>query len=274
MISIIFASRIKNNPDSNLNNFLYSLKETCSRDELAKLEVIIKYDDDDDLRPSNDYLTQHGIKYVVYDRCTGRSMLHHFCEYLFTLRNKDSGFVLQAADDFRFTRPGWVSDILSHKKKYLFLGCGQCDKEPGPWHTKPRPPIEHINYNNMMSWRCIFGNVCPIFSTSLIETTQNFGWTSSIDAWAYLLAMMCYHDFKINIFDYMPAFYERTEGFGVAGEKHDETFKKGFDYSYNQMQQTGSKNCQNLYWFDLVRQQAKNIYLNIKEDGLLEEYAI
>jgi hypothetical protein len=199
-------------------------------------------------------------------------MLHHFCEYLFTLRNKESRFVLQAADDFRFTRPGWVTDILSHDKKYLFIGCGQCDKEPEPWHTKPRPPIESIDYNNMLSWRCIFGNVCPIFSTSLIETTQNFGWTSSIDAWAYLLAMMAYQDFGINIFDYIEAFYERTEGLGKGGERHDDTFKRGFDHSYNLMQQTGSKNCANLYWFDLVRQQAKNIYLNIKEENLLEEY--
>lgn len=275
MISILLSSRIKNNPDSNLLGMINSIISTCTPEELTKLELIIKYDDDDEYINNHLITAPFDIKEVTYNRCTGRSHLHHFNEYLFTLKNHKSKFILQVADDFIFTRPGWVSQILSFTKEYLFIGSGQCDKEPGPWHTKSRPPIETINYFDMESWRCIFGNIAPCFSVRLIEVCQNFGWTSSIDAWAYLLTMMCYQNHKINIFEYIDAFYKRTEGLGVeSNQSHDEIFKKGFDYSYNRMQQTGSKNCENMYWFDLVYQQATNVYLNILRRGpeALTEY--
>lgn len=275
MLSLLFASRCKDNPDSNIAACFDSIIATSSQEELEQIEVLIKYDDDDDLRPSDDYFYSLPflIKTVTYNRGAGRAYLQHFYEYLFTLKEPSSRFVMCMTDDYLFTRPHWISDVLSFKKDYVSVGSGSCSREPGPWHSKPRPPIETINYNNINSWKCIFGNATQCFSVRLIEVCQNYGWQASTDAWAHLLAMMCYQDYGVQIFEYIDAFTDRTEKNGAyIGQKHDKIFLDGFDHSYNLMQQTGIKNCQNLYWFDLVRQQAKNIYLNIKEDGLLEQY--
>ncbi len=272
MISILFASRVKDNPDSNLPALFASTLQTCTDEELKQIEFLIKFDDDDELRPK-EFRYPFPVKTVCYSRGTGRSNLHHFCEYLFTLHDPKSRFVLVIADDFVFTRPGWVSEILEHKERYLFIGSGQCDREPGPYHSKPRPPIETIDRYNMESWRCCFGNAAQCFSVPLIEVCQNFGWSSSIDAWGHLLAISCYQDFDLQIFRYMEAFYRRTEGKGVfPNQQRDQVFRTGADASYNKCQLTGSRNVENLYWFDLVKQQAKNILLNHLQDNLLDVF--
>ena len=46
----------------------------------------------------------------------------------------------------------------------------------------------------------------------------------------------------------------------------------GFGESYNNMEMDGSKNPLNTYYYDLVEQQAKNLYLNIISDKLIKAH--
>jgi len=157
-----------------------------------------------------------------------------------------------------------VSEILSVEDKYALIMSGHCPVTG----SKPPLPIDTINYNHMESWRTIFGNSIDVFSVPLIEVCQNFGWHSSIDGWSFLLAAMVKQDFGINIYHHMEAFHERTAGFN-PGQIRDEVFAAGHGREYNLMEFTGERNCLNPYWYNLVRQQAKNIYLNMKEDNLI-----
>ena len=51
MLSVLFCSRVKDNPASNLPKLLDSAVEHIRPEERDKIEFLIKYDDDDDRRP-------------------------------------------------------------------------------------------------------------------------------------------------------------------------------------------------------------------------------
>ena len=53
MLTLILTSRVKDNKDSNMDQLLTSLQE-CGGNKV-NCEVLIKYDNDDDLRPSQEY---------------------------------------------------------------------------------------------------------------------------------------------------------------------------------------------------------------------------
>src|SRR5260370_41147273 len=115
MISVIFCSRVKENPDSNVRRLLDSAVAHVRADERDQVEFLIKYDDDDDGRPPDSFFARYPfpIRTFVWSRGEGRHYLHHAQEYMFTERDPRSRFCLMTADDFFFTRSGWVSDILS-----------------------------------------------------------------------------------------------------------------------------------------------------------------
>ena len=60
----------------------------------------------------------------------------------------------------------------------------------------------------------------------------------------------------------MPNFFSRNPTDGTSG----------FGKSYNNMEMDGNKNPSNTYYYDLVQQQAKNLYLNIISDKLIKAY--
>src|SRR3984885_2425994 len=109
MISVLFCSRAKDNPASNLPRLLDSAVEFVHPDERDKIEFLIKFDDDDDTRPADSFFAKYpfSIRTFTWARGEGRHYLHHAQEYLFTQRDPRSRFLIMTADDFRFTRPGF-----------------------------------------------------------------------------------------------------------------------------------------------------------------------
>src|SRR5438876_10670395 len=131
MISVIFCSRVKDNPDSNVRQLLDSAVDHLRADERDQIEFLIKYDEDDDGRPPERFFAGYPfqIRTFVWSRGEGRHYLHHAQEYLFTQRDPRSRFCLMTADDFYFTRTGFVSEILAIQDEFCIIG--HC-----------RPPIE------------------------------------------------------------------------------------------------------------------------------------
>ena len=102
MISVLFCTRVKDNPDSNLKRLLDSAVEFTSPHERTQIEFLIKFDDDDDQRPTDADLAGYPfpVRTFTWSRGEGRHALHHAQEYLFAQRDPRSRFCLMMADDF------------------------------------------------------------------------------------------------------------------------------------------------------------------------------
>jgi hypothetical protein len=247
MLSVLFCSRVKDNPASNIQEFLDSAAAHVRPEERDQIEFHIKYDDDDDQRPPDSFFAAYpfAVRTFVWSRGEGRHYLHHAQEYLFAQRDPRSRWCLMTADDFRFTRTGFVSDILGIPDEFCILG-------------PVRPPIEtfagiYENDEAIRRWNVAFGPWSPVVSARLIEVCQNFGWQSNVDSWLMGLSVVLFDLYKILIWKLIDPFYARGGGYGL-----------GDTPTYNNMELTSMKGPHNKYWFELLRRQARNIYLNME----------
>ncbi len=247
MLSVIFCSRVKDNPASNVQGFLDSAVAHVGGQERDQIEFLIKYDDDDDQRPPDSFFASYPfqIRTFVWSRGEGRHSLHHAQEYLFAQRDRRSRFCLMTADDFKFTRGHFVSEILSIPDEFCILG-------------PVRPPIEKFagiyeHEEAIRRWVVSFGPWSPVVSARLIEVCQNFGWQSNVDSWLMGLSVVLFDLYKILLWRLIEPFYAREGGYGL-----------GDTPTYNNMELTGMKGPQNKYWFELLRRQARNVYLNME----------
>ena len=177
MISVLFCSRVTDNPDSDLPRLLESAADHTTPREREQIEFLVKYDSDDEARPPDRFLAKYpfSVRTFTWSRGEGRHGLHHAQEYLFAQRDPRSRFCLMTADDFYFTRPNFVSEILSIKDEFCIMG-----------YT--RPPIEsyagiYEQEEVIRQWVVSFGCWSPVVSSRLIEVCQNFGWQANVDSW-------------------------------------------------------------------------------------------
>lgn len=247
MLSVLFCSRVKGNPDSNLPRMLDSAVAHTTAEEQKQIEFLIKYDSDDDERPPDSFFTKYPfrIRSFTFARGDGRHSLHHAQEYLFAQRDPRSRWLFMTADDFYFTRSGFVSEILSIPDEFCILG----------WR---RPPVEQYagiyeRDEAIRRWVVAFGAWSPIVTARTIEVCQNFGWQANVDSWLMGLSVVLYDLYKVVIWRQHEEFYARGGGYGL-----------GDTPTYNNMELTAQKGPFNKYWFELVRRQARNLYLNMQ----------
>ena len=65
MISVIFCSRVKDNPDSALERLLDSAVMHIAPEERDQIEFLIKYDDDDEQRPPDSFFDAIPSRFAV-----------------------------------------------------------------------------------------------------------------------------------------------------------------------------------------------------------------
>jgi hypothetical protein len=260
MISVLFCSRTKDNPDSALLRLLDSMAEHTTPAERERVEFLIKFDADDDQRPSDAVLAKYpfAIRSFTWSRGEGRHGLHHAQEYLFTQRDPRSRFCLMTADDFVFTRPGFVSEILAVKDEFCVLGY-------------VRPPIEsyagvYEQEDKIRQWVVSFGCWSPVVSARLVEVCQNFGWQANVDSWLMGLSVVLYDLYGVVLWKTLPPFYAR-------GGCYERPASVGTAPTYNNMELTCDKGPVNKYWFELLRRQARNVYLNMEHGSDLRRKA-
>ncbi|MBN9118166.1 MAG: hypothetical protein J0I06_03225 [Planctomycetes bacterium] len=250
MLSVLFCSRAKDNPDSGLERLLDSTVACTTPEEQKQIEFLIKFDTDDDQRLPDGFFAKYpfAVRTFTWARGEGRHALHHAQEYMFANRDRRSRFCLMTADDFYFTRPGFVSDILAVKDEFCIL----CPK---------RPLIEcyagiYEQEAAVRDWVVSFGPWSPVVSGRLIEVCQNFGWQANVDSWLMGLSVVLYDLYGIVIWKEHEPFYAR----GGAG---DRPASCGLAPTYNNMELTNNVGPVNKYWFELVRRQARNVFLNM-----------
>jgi len=101
-----------------------------------------------------------------------------------------------------------------------------------------------------------FGCWSPVVSVRLIEVCQNFGWQANCDSWLMGLAVVLYDMYGIVIWKKHEPFYERRGSY-------ERPASTGAAPTFNNMELTNNKGPENKYWFELVRRQARNVYLNM-----------
>jgi len=244
LLTILLSSRVKDNKDSRIHELLGSLEKCGGND--SNCEVLIKYDDDDNMRPDSKYFDRFPftVGLFTWSRGEGRHGLHLDYFYLFSQRNRNSTFVLVGGDDFCFERVGFIEEILSIKEEYCFVG-----------PKRPRSEIYAGQWRNpdiVKQWRheCAW---LPCFSVRCIEVLQNYGWQCNADNWKTLLHIILYEKYQLDLWKIVPEFYSRLDG----------SRSSGYSKSYNNMEIGGDREPSNTYYYDLVEQQAKNLYLNI-----------
>jgi hypothetical protein len=250
MISVLFCSRAKDNPDSALPRLLDSTVANTTPAEREQIEFLIKFDHDDDARLPDSFFAKYpfAVRTFTWSRGEGRHGLHHAQEYLFTQRNPQSRFCLMTADDFFFTRPGFVSEILNVPDEFCIMGY-------------VRPPIESFagiweQEEAVRRWVVSFGCWSPVISSRLIEVCQNFGWQANVDSWLMGLSVALYDLYGTVIWKQHEPFYAR-------GGEYERPASVGTAPTYNNMELTNNVGPLNTYWFELVRRQARNVYLNM-----------
>ena len=246
MLTVILSSRVHGNPDSNIWKMLDSLA-SCGAN-WNNCEVLIKYDTDDMDRPApGDLPYRFPIKQYVWSRGEGRHGIHldHF--YLFAQHDPRSRFMLLVADDFTFTRKGFIEDVLSIQDEFCFVGPNRPRVEVYKDHWR-EPEVMNV-------WKHSEGPHLPCVSVRCIEVLQNYGWQSNGDGWITLLQILMFEKYGVDMWRTVAPFFKRNPTRG----------RSGYGPTYNNMELDGSRNPSNPYYFDLVEQQAKNLWLNMTE---------
>lgn len=274
MLSICLPSRKKDNLSSKLDAFLDSIVLHTSPEEQKQVEIILKFDDDDEIP---DYVINNKypfeIKYVQYARGAGRYAAHDSLNYLNTLRNLKTRFIFNPSDDFIFTRP-FVTEILSQDSTYRILGGGTgmsaCCVFKKEWCKCPviPDPISlplGANHRDRPSWGDTIRVYCPIYGVDILKSVSNPGLFSSTDAYFIALPLALYKMYGINIWRDMKSFYYRNESDHYI-HNYPEHLKSVTNYNRLDFMQHHGYNA--IVW-DIIESHARNIYLNMKEDKLI-----
>lgn len=250
MVTFIISSRVKDNPDSNIFELLDSILENGYNEN--NCEVLIKYDDDDDERPTISDFTKYPFttKIFIWSRMEGRHSLHLTYFQLFNERNPKSKFIINCPDDRIFFRKGFVDEILSIKKKYCFIG-----------NIVPSSELIKSDYHKKQNIK-IWIHQCDLLVTSckIIEILGNFGFQSNTDNWMTLLHLVLVSKYNLDLF-------VKVENFNMRNNQINKSYLNNIK-NYNEIFRVDDTvDFISPNYFKLIEQQAKNIYLNYKEDN-------
>lgn len=266
MITICLPSRRDGNLSSNLERFIDNIDYICSPSEKTKLEIFVKFDSDD-LIP--EFIKRKKfpfqIKHVQYSRGEGRWDYHSFLNYLITLRSEKSKCCMNMADDFIIKEP-FVDKILQNFEKNSFKIVGGAWSGWGGNFTNL-----DINapYQNRYAWEKFIGAYCPIIGEDILRSVISFGLSPSVDAWAVALALVTYQEYGINLWKDLECFYYRDEFYDkghMVGQtpEHHKTVSP-----YNTLDMMNFRGSYNQKFWDIVKWQAKNIVLNMKDQKIV-----
>lgn len=266
MLTIVLSSRRKGNLSSNLEALLNSVIANTNDEEKRQLEFIVKFDSDDEVPQ---FISSGSfpfiLKWLQYSRGEGRYDLYNFINYMVTLRDDRSRFVMTMADDFTARRPGFVSEILAHKSTYRIIG-GAYNNIVGDNIVIPLG----ANHRNRNEWEWSIGAYCPIIGVNILKCVMNFGISPSTDAWAVALALAVYKLYGIRIWEPLASFYTRNEVYDLPQHVYTQPEHHQNLIPYNTLDMMNHRNNHRERFWEIIESQAKNVYLNMKYDGEIQ----
>lgn len=287
MLSIVLPSRIKNNPDSNLHRFIESICDTTTPEQREKIEILIKFDNDDDLVPDiyrNPVLDAKGmrVRTFFYERGEGRADINNVISYLGTLVDEKCELIMNAADDFVFDNDTWFNEIeekynQSKQQNGGYIIFGEASNHTNyEYESKFHTFQDVTDFDDVINCHtCIvqsslnkyIGEYCPIFSRKVYNVISGQFWMPSIDGYFIVLSAFLALKYNTNIYNRLHNFYRRTVG--SNSDQFRDNLLTGGGSGYNLNEFSGSRSVSNKNFFSLVEQQARNIFLNIKVEAAL-----
>jgi len=124
MYTVMFSSKMPKDTEYRLPGLLNSFIQHTTPIEREYSEFLIKFDTEDDEEAILSILRQFdlNIKYFFWPQYGGRNSLHEVQSYLYRFKNPNSNWIQVIADDFIFTRPGFVTEILNISDNYNIIG--------------------------------------------------------------------------------------------------------------------------------------------------------
>ena len=269
-----------------LNKFRKDIKET----DYDKIEILIRIDKDDiptlNRLVNSSYISAYPMKIRIFNfnRWEGRHTFNYHYMFLFSQRNPNSKFIGFMTDDCLFHDK--IEHIIEElETKYLdldyavFFSCAtECYPTPEiykQFHIKTKLDFitkmgDYKTLDVTEKWSTNFlTESYPIVSCKLLEVMSNLGWQVNIDSTLGLLNIMLYQKYGVNI-----AFLLENKSFIRKDCNRTDKETPAPNPFNHDMVLNASKNSKNKYLYTLMEQQAKNIYLNMKEDGVLDKYLL
>lgn len=269
LITFLLCYRLNHVPDgdNDIFSFFDSFIKYIPELDHSKFEFIIKLDKDDlaahklliELNTLKISYPSLNIYFIVYNRWNGRATLYLNYAYMFSKRNPVSQAIGFVTGDCLVTRNFLpeLEQALNSREKDYFIFSSQLDEEKLEYSRRYR----HVNH-----WAG--GGLTepfPIVSAHLLEVIGGMGWQSNIDNWLSLLNVICYHKYNFLLYKKTALPYIELNPIPqkLIGDDYDNAFNLDMYTSI-------SKAPENPYYFNLVEQQALNIYLNAKHEGIIK----
>ncbi|NBV06463.1 MAG: hypothetical protein EBS06_04415 [Proteobacteria bacterium] len=247
-ISFIFACRIENGRENLLNRYFKSLTDCC--DDLNNVEVVIKFDDDQDISEAKKIIDHYSgflqIKYVVTPRGQGYKHLSYFYTELLFIIDNNSKLISAHSIDLVFVKKSFDTILLNAATKFgdgIFV----------------LHPISNLSFSSEI--KSVNDAIqrpdnFPLWSKRWIEIQGHFGYNSSVDGWSQLTEFFLFNDYKIDrrIDLTNHNLFQEVDNVDRDINSKYWTVKRREAMQHHLSQQN----------IDLARQNAKNIALNIK----------
>lgn len=249
-------------PRRDIKKFFEDLNKIFSPSDV---EILIRLDKDDkealDMIP---FIKKQPFttKVFIYNRWEGRFSFNYSQSHLFINIHPETKFIMTLNDDscFYIKRAKGILDELKQYKDEKYVVFWGVPKTIGDNEKIELNMDTHytkdISYNKVT----IFSH--PIVSKKIIECMGSTGWITFIDDTIGLIIYFLYRIYGVNIVKILQKLViERKNNYRDIS-LNSESFNletQICEASYNP----------NAYFYELIKQQAKNIYLNMKEDKLI-----
>ncbi len=257
---------------STIFDLFENLSKTFVDKDREKIEIIIKIDNDD-VQAISDCTQLHKYhfktKVLQYGKWEGRWCFNYHQMYMFSYVDKKSRFICIITDDCLFYSEkgkNLIKELETHKdNNYVIFGGSPFKNEKELVQINPKERYDKkTDYKTVSkSWTThyyIEGN--SIVSKKIIECMGNMGWSVNIDITLGILPMLLYKKYNISIFNVLQNLVmERKDNY-----REDKNVPSTFNETFQIVEE---KIKPDSYYYDLTEQQAKNIYLNMKEDGVI-----
>ena len=207
MISLIVNSRKKGNPNSNLRGLLDSLRD---RGDPSRLEVLIKFDEDDEI-PGYIGNYPFKVKALVEPRYRGYTDIHIGYGDLAGMIDDRTTIVGAVGDDFFCINDDWMDLVFNAKGDII--------------HTRPHPRMTYpagiyppnfktdtpfdvsFDIDQMDELYVVDEN--PFWSRKLLDLCDYNFLISFSDAWTLALEKVLWDEYQVNKTSFIPKIFHR-----------------------------------------------------------------
>jgi len=279
IMSFLMCVRVRTdltNPNvRDIVKFFRDITNIIYTDDRKKVEFLIKFDNDDTYASkawSQIKDSPFKITPFYYSRGEGLYSAHENYTFLMSRVHKYSKFIGICGDDSILAH--FSKDVLPFLEENIdnnyFLGSN--GKEMCQTDILARLNGYKIaRINDALSLNGLIESY-PVLSKKVLEIMGGFGFHYNVDTWIALINCILYNKYKIVIAKHFPRqtfIRENTQWKDVVRDPWhiiENGIYKGYKTNWNQDMEDLPD------YIRLAEQVAKNIYLNIKEDGLLKEY--